>query len=213
MDAHAVALYLEDHPQFFDQHPDLIAGLKLTTALGGRTVSLHERQVEVLREKVRQLELKLGNQGHVARDNQAVMEKFHQWVLRLLSADDGREPHALLASIRECFDVPAASLRLWDETNTDDTWHQGPDLNEARTWANQHTRPYCGAPAGKPGVPWLENAASIQSIALVTLKKPSATESFGLLILGSPDAKRFSADLATDILERIGETAGAALKH
>ncbi|MEK0428300.1 MAG: hypothetical protein RL001_827 [Pseudomonadota bacterium] len=213
IDAHAVALYLEDHPQFFDQHPDLIAGLKLTTALGGRTVSLHERQVEVLREKVRQLELKLGNQGHVARDNQAIMEKFQQWVLRLLSADDGREPNSLLASVRDCFDVPAASLRLWGGANNDDIWHQGPELEEARAWANQHTRPYCGAPSGKPGVQWLENAGSMQSIALLTLKKQDASESFGLLILGSPDARRFSADLATDILERIGETASAALTH
>ena len=56
-DAHAVALYLEDHPNFFEDHPDLIAGFKLTTALGGRTVSLQERQVEVLREKIRNLEL------------------------------------------------------------------------------------------------------------------------------------------------------------
>ena len=213
IDPQAVALYLEDHPQFFDQHPDLIAGLKLTTALGGRTVSLHERQVEVLRDKVRQLELKLGNQGHVARDNQALMEKFHQWVLRLLSADNGREPESLLASLRDCFDVPAASLRLWDGAGNGDRWHEGPDLEEARVWANQHPRPYCGAPSGKPGAQWLEQAGSMQSIAMVTLKTPGTSESFGLLVLGSPDAKRFSPDLATDILERIGETASAALKH
>jgi uncharacterized protein YigA (DUF484 family) len=62
-------------------------------------------------------------------------------------------------------------------------------------------------------VQWLENAGSMQSIALLTLKKQDASESFGLLILGSPDARRFSADLATDILERIGETASAALTH
>ena len=110
IDAHAVALYLEDHPQFFDQHPDLIAGLKLTTTLGGRTVSLHERQVEVLREKVRQLELKLGNQGHVARDNQAIMEKFHQWVLRLLSADDGdRKSTRLNSSHRRLSRMPSSA--------------------------------------------------------------------------------------------------------
>ncbi|MFM8465984.1 MAG: DUF484 family protein [Oxalobacteraceae bacterium] len=213
IDARAVALYLEDHPQFFDQHPDLIAGLKLTTALGGRTVSLQERQVEVLRDKVRQLELKLGNQGHAARDNHAIMEKFHQWVLQLLSSDDGREPKALLASVRDCFDVPAASLRLWGGANNDDSWHQGSDLALARAWANEHTHPFCGAPTGKPGVQWLENAGLMQSVALVALKKSGAKESFGLLVMGSPDAGRFSADLATDILERIGETASAALKH
>ena len=214
IDANAVALYLEDHPQFFDQHPDLIAGLKLTTALGGRTVSLHERQVEVLRDKVRQLELKLGNQGHVARDNEAIMEKFHQWVLRLLSSDDGREPTSLLASLRECFNVPAASLRLWTTSaDASDIWHQGPELEEAKALANQQTHPYCGSPASKPGVQWLEDASAMQSVALVALKKPGASESFGLLVLGSPDARRFSADLATDILERIGETASAALNH
>ncbi len=213
IDANAVALYLEDHPQFFDQHPDLIAGLKLTTALGGRTVSLHERQVEVLRDKVRQLELRLGNQGHVARDNEAIMEKFHQWILRLLSSDEGREPGALLASLRECFGVPAASLRLWGaDADTSDVWHQGPELEEARTLANQQTVPYCGAPSGKPGTQWLEDASAMQSVALVALKKPGASDSFGLLVLGSPDAKRFSPDLATDILKRIGETASAALK-
>ena len=60
---------------------------------------------------------------------------------------------------------------------------------------------------------WLEDASAMQSVALVALKKPGASESFGLLVLGSPDARRFSADLATDILERIGETASAALNH
>ena len=213
IDANAVALYLEDHPDFFDRHPDLIAGLKLTTALGGRTVSLHERQVEVLRDKVRQLELRLGNQGHVARDNEAIMEKFHQWVIRLLSADNAREPAALLDSLRECFGVPAASLRLWGSAEeASDAWHLGPELEEAKALANQQTAPYCGAPAGKPGVQWLDDASGMQSVALVSLKKPGENESFGLLVLGSPDAKRFSSDLATDILERIGETASAALK-
>lgn len=213
IDANAVALYLEDHPHFFDEHPDLIAGLKLTTALGGRTVSLHERQVEVLRDKVRQLELKLGNQGHTARDNQAIMEKFHQWILRLLSSGENREPGAMLASLRECFGVPAASLRLWDAAgHASDVWYQGPELDEAKALANQQTAPYCGSPAGKPGTQWLEDASAMQSVALVALKKPGASESFGLLVLGSPDPKRFSPELATDILERIGETASAALK-
>ena len=213
IDAHSVAIYLEDHPEFFEQHPDLIAGLKLTTALGGRTVSLHERQVEVLRAKVRQLELKLGNQGHAARDNEAIMEKFHQWVLRLLSSGEARKPEAVLTSIRECFGVPAASLRLWSTpAEISHLWQQGPDIEAAKALASQQAVPYCGAPDGKPGTQWLDNASAMQSVALVALKKPGAHESIGLLVLGSPDAKRFSPDLATDILERIGETTSAALQ-
>lgn len=213
IDANAVALYLEDHPHFFDQHPDLIAGLKLTTALGGRTVSLHERQVEVLREKIRLLELKLGNQGHVARDNESVMEKFHQWIVKLLTFDSRLRPEDLLDSLRDCFDVPAASLRLWGPgSDPSDPWRQGVDIEEARSLANQQTAPYCGSPAGKPGIQWLDDASAMKSIALVALKKPGENDSFGLLVLGSPDMQRFSSNLATDILRRIGETASAALQ-
>ena len=212
LNADAVADYLEDHPNFFDAYPDVIAGLKLTTALGGRTVSLHERQMEVLREKVRQLELKLGNQGHAARDNESIMDKFHHWIVKLLSASPSQRPELLLESLRECFDVPAASLRLGNaDGDTSGKWHQGEGLEEARTLANQQITPYCGAPSGKAGVSWLDDASTMQSIALVALRRPGAADSFGLLVLGSPDPQRFSASLATDILKRIGETASAAM--
>ena len=212
IDADAVADYLETHPSFFDAYPEVIAGLKLTTALGGRTVSLQERQVEVLREKVRQMELKLANQGHVARDNESIMDKFHHWIVRLLASGGGVQPELLLQALRECFDVPAASLRLWHASaDAAAQWTGGADLDEAKALANQQITPYCGAPSGKAGVSWLDDAPTMQSVALVALRKQGAADSFGLLVLGSPDPKRFSASLATDILQRIGETASAAL--
>jgi uncharacterized protein YigA (DUF484 family) len=34
----------------------------------------------------------------------------------------------------------------------------------------------------------------------------------GLLVLASPDPQRFSSDMATDVLSRIGETASAVLQ-
>ena len=48
-DAQAVADYLAEHPEFFEDNPELTASLKLSSALGGRTISLQDRQVEVLR--------------------------------------------------------------------------------------------------------------------------------------------------------------------
>lgn len=211
-DTQTVALYLEEHPNFFDDHPELIADLKLTTALGGRTVSLHERQVEVLRDKVRQLELKLVNQTRFAKDNDAIMEKFHRWVLKLLSVSGEQQPEILLEAIRACFDVPAASLRLWTSENVSGPWQEAADLQEAKALTHQQSAPYCGPPAGKPGVSWLDDAPTMQSVALVPLRLPGGTESFGLLVLGSPDPLRFSAELATDFLARIGETASAVLR-
>ena len=82
-DASAVAEFLLKNPDFFEHHPALLAGLKLTTALGGRTVSLQERQAEVLREKIRQLELKLANLMRTAGSNDVILSNFHHWILQM----------------------------------------------------------------------------------------------------------------------------------
>ena len=214
LDANTVALFLEDHPDFFEHHPELIADLKLTTMLGGRTVSLHERQVEILREKIRQLELKLAGLTRVAGNNDTIMSNFHEWNLQLLSADDKSAlPDSLLLAMRESFGVPAASLRLWDvAADHAGQWFTETDSSEARSYADQQQAPWCGPSAGKPGVSWLDDASSMQSIALLPLRKSGSEKSFGLLVLGSPDAQRFSSELATDFLARIGETASASLQ-
>jgi uncharacterized protein YigA (DUF484 family) len=51
----------------------------------------------------------------------------------------------------------------------------------------------------------------VQSIAMLPLRLAGAPEAFGLLVLGSPDPHRFTAEMATDFLSKIGETASAAL--
>lgn len=212
-DANAVAEFLATYPDFFEHNPELIAGLKLTTALGGRTVSLHERQVEVLRDKARQLELKLATLSRNANNNDVILSNFHQWVLRLMSYDGDDAAAALLDAMRESFHVPAAGLRLWGvKPEHEAAWFAARD-EDARAFADGHAGPVCGAAAGRPGVVWLDDASSMQSAALLPLRKPGEERSFGLLVLGSPDAQRFSSDLATDILVRIGETASARLQH
>lgn len=212
-DANAVARFLETYPDFFEHNPDLIAGLKLTTTLGGRTVSLHERQMEVLRDKVRQLELKLATLTRNANNNDVILSNFHQWMLLIMSHDGDDAAAALLEAMRESFHVPAASLRLWEvKPEHEGAWFAA-ESQDARAFADGQAVPVCGAAAGRPGVVWLDDAASMQSAALLPLRKPGQERSFGLLVLGSPDAQRFSSELATDILVRIGEAASARLQH
>ncbi len=210
-DADAVARFLDNHPDFFEHHPDLIAGLRLTTALGGRTVSLQERQVEVLRDKVRQLELRLATLSRNANSNDIILSNVHQWVLRLLS-DNSDDPAAfLLAAMCESFGVPSASLRLWGvRPEHQQAWFVANEAG-AREFADKHAEPLCGAAAGRPGILWLDDASSMQSAASIPLRRPGSEPSFGLLVLGSPDPQRFASELATDILARIGEIASARL--
>ena len=213
LDSATVALYLEDNAHFFDAYPDLLAGLRLTTQLGGRTVSLQDRQMEIMREKLRILELKHANLMRVAKDNDAIMDKFHQWVDALLiSRNEQNLPESLLQAMRDVFGVEGASLRLWGGANSSaDAWFNKDISDEAKTYAQQLTQPYCGPAGEQEGLNWLDNKAAIQSAAIVALRKPDTKESFGLLVLGSHDPLRFSSELATDFLMRIGQTASAAL--
>ena len=49
------------------------------------------------------------------------------------------------------------------------------------------------------------------SLALIPLRRATDTPAFGLLVLGSPDPTRYSADMGTDFLARVGEIASAGL--
>ena len=86
-----------------------------------------------------------------------------------------------------------------------------------RSFAADLAQPYCGANTGTEAVRWMPanegDSAPIASLALVPLRRSSADPVFGLLALGSPDPTRYSADMATDFLARLGEVAGAALSR
>src|SRR5580693_2593557 len=82
----AIASYLQRNPDFFERHQALLARLRLPHARGGSTISLVERQIEVMRERHAALEAKLAELVRVARDNDAVAERFHRFARRLLRA-------------------------------------------------------------------------------------------------------------------------------
>ena len=48
-----IARFLRTHPQFFDQHPELLESIHVPHPYGGRAIPLSERQTFALREKVK----------------------------------------------------------------------------------------------------------------------------------------------------------------
>ena len=54
-----VAQYLQDNPLFFEEHAEMLSQINLPHPHGGRTISLSERQLLTLRERVKELEKKL----------------------------------------------------------------------------------------------------------------------------------------------------------
>ena len=110
VDEAAVASYLAATPEFFDRHAQLLAKIRLPDARGGAsTVSLLERQVEVLRERNRQLERKVKDFLDVARENDTLGSRVLAMARRLISAKD--QP-AVVAAIESALAYPEETAGL-----------------------------------------------------------------------------------------------------
>jgi uncharacterized protein YigA (DUF484 family) len=212
-DSDSIAQFLLDHPQFFEQHAELLARIKLTSPLAGRTVSLQERQMEVLREKIKAMEMRLAELIRIGQENDALTHKIHAWSRSLLLArHDVDLPRTIIAGLETIFDVPQAALRVWNVTPAHaHAWFAQPVSEDCRIFANSLTVPYCGRNDDFEAASWLTGAAPAQSIAMLALRGIDDANAFGLLVLGSPDPARFRADMSTDFLAQIGETASGAL--
>jgi uncharacterized protein YigA (DUF484 family) len=205
-----VAHYLQQNPEFFENHLPLLARLRLPHARGSSTISLVERQVEVLRERHAGLEQKLADFVTVARANDAVAEKLHRFTRRLLRAQTRASAiEQLEASLREDFDsfhsvlvlvgeqdalVPQRFVRLVDRE----------DVN-LKSFESLFTsgKPRCGqARDSQREFLFAADAPDIGSVALVPLGDHG---SLGLLALGSTDRDRFHPGMSTDFLARLAD--------
>jgi len=111
-----VAAYLGDHPDFFETRPDLLASMRFAPAHGNRAISLHERQLEVLRDKLRLIERRFADLVHTGKENDAIGERLQRWTRELLLAESPeRVPGIVVDGMRSGFSVPLVALRLWRE--------------------------------------------------------------------------------------------------
>jgi hypothetical protein len=205
-----VAQFLRAHPQFFDQHPELLENIQVPHPYGGRAIPLAERQTLALREKAKVLEGKLSELIQFGEENDAISEKVHRLAVALVGARDFPAlTRSLYFHLREDFAVPHVALRIWGKSVPAD-FDESREVGEAeRQHAGAMGGPQCGAVAGNPFLPWFGEAAEhIRSIALVPLGQ---TAVFGMLALGSEDAKRFFPEMGTLYLRRIGELCAAGV--
>ncbi len=217
MNAEDVAHYLRAHPDFLSEHHELFTQLTVPHPQHcGQAISLAERQLHALRDKIRQLEVKLAELIRFGEENDDISTKVHRLSVALLEAgsvDSVRQ--ALVDSLRDDFAVPHVSLKLWGVAATDDASGVAyPDAFGVSEAARRHVEslrhPYCGAPESIEVASWFGEAAPhIRSLALMPLREQGTC--FGLLALGSAEGERFYAEMGTLYLGRIADLAAAAL--
>ena len=208
-----IANYLANTPGFFERHAELLGAVQLTSPHGQRAVSLQERQMEMLRDRIKGLELKIVEMIRNSQDNVAIADRLQRYTRAiLLTLDLAELPGRMVDTLKHEFLIPQAAIRLWGV----DAVHNGAVYTEAasedvKSFAASLTLPYCGINAGFEASEWLQDAATVTSMAMIPLRQVDAV--FGLLVLGSPDPTRYAAEMGTEFLMRIGEVSSAALSR
>jgi uncharacterized protein YigA (DUF484 family) len=219
VDEESVASYLAATPEFFDRHAQLLAKIRLPDTRGGATtVSLLERQVEVLRERNRQLERKVKDFVDVARENDVLSTRVLGMARRLITSE-GRAGAiaAIEAALREDFDAGQSVLVLTATGAPAGIAESrflrvvAPDAPALKTIETLFTsgKPRCGQLRdSQREFLFGTDSGEVGSVALVPL---GTKGSLGLLACGSNDPQRFNPTMSTDFLTHVGDLITAAL--
>ena len=207
-----VAHYLQNNPQFFEEHADLMSHIVIPHPHGGRTISITERQMLTLRDKNKQLEGKMGELIQFGEENDAISEKMHRLGVAMIAVSTFQSVlHTLNFNLRDDFAIPHVALRLWDKPQDIEELPEFTDVSEElQVFAETLTQPYCGSTSGFETSSWFGEASQhVRSQALIAMRNGGGT--IGMIALGSEDAQRFYAGMGTLYLERLGEMASASL--
>lgn len=208
--------YLRKHPDFFENHIDLLAEIRLPHKTG-EAISLIERQVNVLRENNQRLEEKLNNLIQIARDNDRLNSRTQKLALILLEAGSLDEAYyGLQEALLNDFDADCITLRLFAEPSDmqglDEIFISRQDNTMQlfeKFFANN--KPICGPlAASQAEYLFADRAQRISSAALVPI---CDNECYGLLAIGSEDPRRFHPAMGTVFLSHIGDMVGRCLRH
>ena len=129
-----IANFLVNTPDFFERHAELLATVRLTSPHGQRAVSLQERQAEMMRDKIRVLELRMMDMMRHGTENQVLVERLQHWVKTLLMTNNARDlPHTIADRIAHDFMVPQVALKVWQVNEALGGWAYKSGLRKVYT--------------------------------------------------------------------------------
>ncbi|NND83017.1 MAG: DUF484 family protein [Gammaproteobacteria bacterium] len=196
---------LKANPDIFQRHPELLELISLNDNRG--TASLLERQIDTLKSRLAQFRSQHSELIEVARENEQISDSFSRILCQLIGFENlsefaGEFPQAL----RKTFGVNEVAFK------TARGVAQRPDEKPAyedalRRLSHQHA--VCDE-RWPSGILKLFFSEAIGSAALIPMLT-SDRQTIGILALGSNDASRYTHDLGTAHLDRLGQMAGICL--
>lgn len=214
LSAHDVAAWLRRHPRFLEQFSDLALSLVVPRE-EGRATSLASYQLEVLRDKNRELNRRLNELFHNAQENERLTVRVHQLTLALMRQTSAADTlRAMVAVLNEDFQGELVSVVLHAPVDglEDADWLQvlprdAAVLEPFREFLAEG-EPLCGRlREEKIELLFGPRSAEVSSAALLPLGER------GMLAVGSHDANRFYPGMGTLFLRLMSEALVTALER
>ncbi|MDR6606053.1 DUF484 family protein [Pseudomonas synxantha] len=211
LEAAAVAAYLEAHPDFFVEHEELLASLRIPHRRGD-TVSLVERQMTILRDRNIELRHRLSHLMDVARDNDRLFDKTRRLVLALMDANSLEDVVMCVEdSLRQEFQVPFVSLiLLGDNAMPVGRWATHAEAQVAIGGLLSEDKSVSGS-LREHELDFLfgeEQRKQIGSTAVVAISYQGI---HGILAIASHDPQHYKSSVGTLFLNYIAEVMGRVL--
>jgi uncharacterized protein YigA (DUF484 family) len=212
--AHEVAAWLRRHPAFLKQFPDLAISLVVPRD-EGPAASLASYQLEVLRDKNRELSRRLHELFANAQENERLAVRTHQLTLALMRQDSaGDTVRAMAASLAEDFQGDLVRIVLFQPVaGLDDVdWLQVVPGGDARLAPFKDCladgEPLSGRlQPEKHALLYGDRGEEVQSSALLPMP------GVGLVAVGSRDGNRFYPGMGTLFLRMMAEALAVALQR
>lgn len=205
LNAQRIRNWLKDHPDFFNQFPELLEKLQVPQGNEG-VISLIAFQNKRLIDQNQKLNRQLKNLSGIAGQNERLMRRLHRLTLKLANTPDlSAFIDELKQSLHDDFQADAIQLLLHQlPEDLGDTSIMASLAEDRPTWLERilaEQNPFCGRLTRQKRVQLLgDQADSLVSVALVPLGD------LGLLLIGAESPDRFHPDMGTLFLDLLGET-------
>ena len=198
--------FLVNNPDIFQRQPGLLDSLQLSDQRG--TASLLERQINRLQQRLHSIQTEHDEMFDLARENEQISNNFSDVIGKLISYRD-------LAGFAGDFSSSLKHAFSIDEVSIKTSFAMSKKPNDAESYSEAlrrltHKKSVCDNR-------WPSNILSvffspeIHSAALIPLRETEGGEIIGVLGLGAMDSERYTQNLGTAHLDRLGTMCGMCL--
>lgn len=197
---------LRQNPDIFNQHPELLELINISDSRNAS--SLLERQVEQLKQRIASMRHQKSEMIDVARENEAISDNFTEVICQLIAYQNLSEfASDFPRTLKRIFEIDEVSIKT---SNAVEKHAAEANAYQDSLKRLSHEKALCDN-RWPTTIMQLYFSDAVNSAALIPLKADENSKVIGILALGSADPERYTHQLGTAHLNRLGLMAGICL--